>query len=67
MQQAQGQSTAERLCGMAARPCDHQLRLLLDPAAPAQLCPVLEAVDAALEGSGHVAGLCACAGQRLMA
>ena len=67
MQQAKGRSNAESLFGMAAMPCDNQIRSLLDPVAPARLFPVFEEVYAALEGAGHVSAFRAFAGQLLMA
>jgi hypothetical protein len=42
MHQAKGRSNADSFFGMAAIPCDHQSRTLLDPVAPAQLVPVFE-------------------------
>jgi hypothetical protein len=67
MQQAKGRSNAESLFGMAAMPCDNQIRRLLDPVAPAQLFPVFEEVYAALEGAGHVSAFRSFAGQLLIA
>ncbi len=67
MQQAKGRSHAESLFGMAAMPCDNQIRRLLDPVAPAQLFPVFEEVYAALEGAGHVSAFRSFAGQLLIA
>jgi hypothetical protein len=67
IQQAKGRSNAESLFGLAAVPCDNQIRRLLDPVAPAQLFPVFAAVYTALEGAGHGAAFRAFAGQLLMA
>ena len=67
MQQAKGRSNAESLFGMAAMPCDIQIRRLLDPVAPAQLFPVFEEVYAALEGARHVSAFRSFVGQLLMA
>ena len=67
MKQATGRSHADRLCGMTDLPCDHQIRTLLDPVAPARLLPVCEGVYAALERAGHVSALRSVAGQLLMA
>ena len=67
MQQAKGRSNADRLFGLTDMPCDHQIRTLLDPVAPARLFPVFEGVYVALERAGHVSALRAFAGQLLMA
>jgi hypothetical protein len=54
MQQAKGRSNAESLFGILAIPCDHQIRTLLDPVAPAELFPVFAGVYDALDGAGQV-------------
>jgi len=54
MQQAKGRSNAESLFGRGDMPCDHQIRTLLDPIAPAQLFPVFAGVDDALDGAGYL-------------
>ena len=54
MQQAKGRSNAESLFGIVDMPCDNQIRRLLDPVAPAQLCPLFAVVYDALDGAGHL-------------
>lgn len=63
MRQAKGRSHATSLLGMGEMPCDQQSRTLLDPIDPAQLLPVFEGVDAALERSAPLGSCRTCAGQ----
>jgi hypothetical protein len=67
MQQAKGRSNAESLFGIVDIPCDHQIRTLLDPVAPAQLFPVFAVVYDALEGAGHLSSWRVFADQLLIA
>jgi hypothetical protein len=66
-QQAKGRSHAESLFGIGDVPCDHQLRTVLDPVAPAQLFSVFAGVSDALEEAGHLSSWRGCADQRLIA
>jgi hypothetical protein len=67
MQQAKGRSNAESLFRIGDIPCDHQIRTLLDPVAPAQLFPVFAGAYAALEEAGQLSSWRGFAGQLLIA
>jgi hypothetical protein len=54
MLQTKGRSNAQSLFGMVDNPCDNQIRTLLDPVAPDQLCPVFAVVYDAMEEAGYL-------------
>jgi len=55
LEQGQGRSNCQTLFGMAAIPCDNQIRAMLDPVDPALFFPVFTDVMGALERSGGLA------------
>jgi Transposase DDE domain len=55
LEQGQGRSNCQTLFGMAAIPCDNQIRAMLDPVDPALFFPVFTDVMGALERTGGLA------------
>ncbi len=54
LRQAKGISNAERLFGMTQIPGANQIRTLLDPIPPDQLCPMFRTVTQALVAAGTI-------------
>jgi hypothetical protein len=58
LEQGQGRSNCQTLFGMAAIPCDNQIRAMLDPVDPALFFPVFTDVMGALERGWRSSAAC---------
>lgn len=58
LEQGQGRSNCQSLFGMAAIPCDNQIRAMLDPVDPALFFPVFTDVMGALERGWRSSAAC---------
>jgi hypothetical protein len=54
LEQGRGRSNCQSLFGMAAIPCDNQIRAMLDPVDPAQFYPMFSDVMGTLERTGEL-------------